>query len=570
MNIKQTFLITLSLLALSVPQLQANVTLTIVTNPVDGGSVTGAGGYTNGASVFSDITAASDQYVANVSYNPGGTPIQFLVARVLYGDPTLITNISVSETLNSDTTLNVTFAPLYPVFTSLPASQTVLTGGTVTLSGGATGRQPIAYQWKRDGTNIDGATSASLTLTNAQAADAGNYTLMARNTFGITNSTSAMLSVEDMIVYANGEPVASNAVTVLGSANMGLQSRFAGGLIFYTLDGSAPDFASTPYAGAFGITSDCTLRAIAYSSDFSQSVEVGPIAFMVTPTFYLDAYAPGGGTIALDPPSYVYASNTTVKVTATPNVGWTFMGWSGDVSGKNFTNTIVMDGNKFIQAMFGTTVATTAAGNGTVSVSPDFSLHPYGSTVTITAIPNSGSYFALWGNAASGTMNPISYYVYQPTQTFSALFASLPTNQVTLTIKTDGGGYVATAWATNKYAIGSTNLLTAFPDIGQQFLNWSGDVSGNENPLPLALETNMVITAHFSRTPTLSMYAESSRMNLYVAGVAGSVYCLQSSTNLTDWTDIEAMTNYFGDTRQIVEPLNAHVPRQFYRAAAEK
>lgn len=59
--------------------------------------------------------------------------------------------------------------------TSLLQSQTVNVGASVGFSVTAAGNAPFAYQWQKDGTNIAGATNATLALNNLQASDAGSY-----------------------------------------------------------------------------------------------------------------------------------------------------------------------------------------------------------------------------------------------------------------------------------------------------------------------------------------------------------------------------------------------------------
>jgi hypothetical protein len=265
----------------------------------------------------------------------------------------------------------------------------------------------------------------------------------------------------------------------------------------------------------------------------------------------------------------MFASNSTVTVTAVPYAGWTFMEWRGDLSGGDSTNTLVMDKNKSVEALFGAPVTTATVGNGAVTVIPDAPLHPYGSSIEVVATPAAGNYFVLWSGAASGNVNPLYTGVAQPTQTYQAVFTTLPTNQVSLTVSATRGGYVETAWVTNKCIIGSTNLLTAVPDDGRQFLHWSGDASGNQNPLPLTLTSNMVVTAHFSQWPSLEMQAGADHLTLYVGGVIGSVCRLQTSTNLTSWTDLHVYTNYFNESLRFVESVETSVPFQMYRAAVQ-
>jgi hypothetical protein len=84
-----------------------------------------------------------------------------------------------------------------------PLSQTAIVGGQAILSGTVNGSLPIIYQWKKDGVNVPGATSATLTLPSAYFTDAGSYTLWATNGVGYTNTTAATLTVVAKPSYAN-------------------------------------------------------------------------------------------------------------------------------------------------------------------------------------------------------------------------------------------------------------------------------------------------------------------------------------------------------------------------------
>jgi hypothetical protein len=53
----------------------------------------------------------------------------------------------------------------------------------------------LSYQWRQNGTAIAGATGSSYTRSNAQAAHAGNYTLVATNVAGSVTSAVAVLTV---------------------------------------------------------------------------------------------------------------------------------------------------------------------------------------------------------------------------------------------------------------------------------------------------------------------------------------------------------------------------------------
>lgn len=82
-----------------------------------------------------------------------------------------------------------------PLFAS---SATANVGQTVTMTVTADGTQPFAYQWKRAGVNIPGATSASYVITSVQLSDLADYTCQVTNQWGTTLSDVASLTVKGL------------------------------------------------------------------------------------------------------------------------------------------------------------------------------------------------------------------------------------------------------------------------------------------------------------------------------------------------------------------------------------
>jgi hypothetical protein len=60
----------------------------------------------------------------------------------------------------------------------------------------------------------------------------------------------------------------------------------------------------------------------------------------------------GPGSIALNPPTGPYALGTSVTVTALPEPGSAFVGWSGDLTGSTNPATLIVDGNESVVASF--------------------------------------------------------------------------------------------------------------------------------------------------------------------------------------------------------------------------
>ena len=106
---------------------------------------------------------------------------------------------------SSNAILAINTNPVAPVFTSQPASQVVLSGGTASFTASATGTAPISYQWCKDSTPIPGATSSTLTLTNVQPTDDGSYTVVASNAVNTATSSAAVLTVTTTVPVANSD-----------------------------------------------------------------------------------------------------------------------------------------------------------------------------------------------------------------------------------------------------------------------------------------------------------------------------------------------------------------------------
>ena len=87
------------------------------------------------------------------------------------------------------------FTPMPPSITSQPTNQTVFVGQPASFSVSASGTPPLSYQWRFNTTNIVNATNATLTLTNVQLTQAGNYSVLVTNIAGSTNSIAAALTI---------------------------------------------------------------------------------------------------------------------------------------------------------------------------------------------------------------------------------------------------------------------------------------------------------------------------------------------------------------------------------------
>ena len=97
----------------------------------------------------------------------------------------------------ADVTVIVNPAPVPPTITSQPTNQTVTEPEPATFSVVATGDAPLTYQWRRNGADMPGEVSASVTLSSTTVGDSGDVfdVVVVSNAAGSVTSASATLTV---------------------------------------------------------------------------------------------------------------------------------------------------------------------------------------------------------------------------------------------------------------------------------------------------------------------------------------------------------------------------------------
>ncbi len=106
-----------------------------------------------------------------------------------------------------------------PPITSQPQSKVVSVGASVTFTVSAVGAT-LTYQWKKNGTAINGETNASYTIASAAKSNEGSYTCVVSNACASTTSAAANLTVSDL-----PQPVLSLSVSTItcGTLKVGAQ-----------------------------------------------------------------------------------------------------------------------------------------------------------------------------------------------------------------------------------------------------------------------------------------------------------------------------------------------------------
>ncbi len=280
---------------------------------------------------------------------------------------------------------------------------------------------------------------------------------------------------------------------------------------FSWVSGSSHTIATTsPQAGATGT-----------QYVWSNWSDGGAISHTVAPTvattytanfttqYFLTMTAGSGGTVS--PASGYRNAGSSVSISATPNSGFTFTGWTGTGSGSytgtnnpaNVTMNAPITESAAFAANISVTVQTSPTGrsfsvDGTTYTSAQtFSWVPGSSHTIATTSPQAGATGIqyVWSNWSDG--GAISHSV-APTvgTTFTANF----TTQYFLTMTAGSGGTVspASGWRNS----GSSVSISATPNSGFSFAGWtgtgSGSYTGSNNPANVTMNGPISETAAFS------------------------------------------------------------------------
>jgi lysophospholipase L1-like esterase len=325
----------------------------------------------------------------------------FPVVTQALGNTTPTFALSVTKAGSSPSSGTVVSSPT-GISCGSTCSASFASGTSVTLTAAAVSGSAFAG-WS--GACSGSASTCTVSMTQARSVTAtfnGNVnaalltvTRAGSGTGTITSSPSGIVCVGNTCTSSYTTPV---TVTLTAAASSG--SVFAG------------------WSGACSGTGTC---AVVMST--SRSVTA---TFNTAPTFALSVTKSGAGTGTVSSnPSGVscgstctanYASGTSVTLTAAAASNSTFAGWGGACSGTG-TCTVSMTQARSVTATFNAaqsfalTVTKSGTGSGTVASNPSgiscgtTCSASYGgnASVTLTATADSGSTFAGWGGACSGT-----------------------------------------------------------------------------------------------------------------------------------------------------------------------
>ena len=217
-----------------------------------------------------------------------------------------------------------------------------------------------------------------------------------------------------------------------------------------------------------------------------------------TTTHLLTTTAGTGGRTSPLPGTYRYFDGASVTVTATPDPYYNIGTWGGDCSGTLSTCTLTMDAAKTASVTFEPetqTLTTSAGANGSIDPAPGTHSYAGGTSVTVTATPDSDYRVAAWGDDCSGTTTTC-VLTMDADRTASVTFESA-IESLTVTVAGEGGS-VTPAGMTTQVADAEVTLTASWNDATHSFTGWGGDCSGTLSTCTLTMDAAKTVTATFA------------------------------------------------------------------------
>ena len=211
-----------------------------------------------------------------------------------------------------------------PLITGQPVRQVLEPGEVATFSVVVSDASGMTFRWKFNGTDIPGATSDSLLLTNVGTASEGQYSVMVTNSAGsVTSAPAALLLDSDRDGLPDSWEIANFGNTT--------SQRSAG-----DPDGDGVTNSDEFYDG----------------TNPNSSTSLRP---------RLVAYSDTGGSVTIAPMKLSYDLGETVTLTAIAVAPDVFIGWAGDLNTGDLVSTtnpanFTINGNKTVRARFASAV----------------------------------------------------------------------------------------------------------------------------------------------------------------------------------------------------------------------
>lgn len=403
--------------------------VTLSSSPAAGGTTVGAGEFAQGSVVT--VTATPNTGYTFTNWTNNGTIVS--------------TSSSYQFTMAGNKALVANFTPVLASQFAVILSSSPAAGGTTTGSGPYNAGSSVTVtvtpnngytftNWTENGNVVSTSSSYQFTLA-ANRTLVANFKVIAASQFAVILSSNPAAGG---MTTGSGAYNAGSSVTVIATPNNGYT------FVSWTDNGT---IASTSPTYTFALNANRTLVANFAINTYTLALSPNP--------------ATGGTTSGAGS----FNAGSSVTATATPNTGYTFVNWTdnGTIASTNATYTFTLNANRSLVANFSANTFTlnVTATNGTVVKNPSQANYNSGSTVQLTATPNSGYTFTSWSGDATGSTNPLTVTMNANkniTANFTAVAAVGPAN---VNLGSAGNFTILT-----KAGISTTGITSVQGDIG--------------------------------------------------------------------------------------------------------
>lgn len=453
-------------------ELPAASLLDTVALPIEGGTTSGDGSYALNAEAT--VTAVANAGYRFASWTDNGV--------VVSTDSTYSLTMDVNHSLIANFVQGrVVTASATPVTGgSTSGSGEYADGETVTMT--ATSNAGYSFvSWTENGFLVSNSPSFSFSI-------ASDRNLVANFALGQTYLvTTTAAPIAGGTATGGGSVVAGTNATVMAMANAGYA------FTNWTREGVV---VSNEASYTFQVTAAAALVA-----NFTAVGGGGNRTISTTSSPAAGGATTGGGQ---------FADGASVTVSATPNAGYLFKRWqvNGNSVSTSANYTFTVNGDRALTAKFAVAanILTSAVPANAGSTSGG-GLFEDGDNVTVVATANAGATFLNWTENGTVVSTEASFKIKArpdtaPTRNLVANFSAEDNVTIIANAFPEAGGTVT---GTGDFAAGTPVTLTAIPNVGYEFINWT-DVEGTEfgssADLSFVAETNIEFVANFAALPT--------------------------------------------------------------------
>ncbi|MFN8309596.1 MAG: immunoglobulin domain-containing protein [Chitinophagales bacterium] len=360
-----------------------------------------------------------------------------------------------------------------PAITQQPANVTACSGNSATFTVAAVGTG-LSYQWKKNGVDIIGANSASLTLNNLALSDSGNYSCIVLNGCYGSESKTAKLTLSANNISFTTQPLAVQNKCVGTAVSFTAATTGASPTSYVWKKNGVTISNGGAVSGATTATLTIAAVAVSDSGNYTLTVGGGSCGAIVSNIGRLNVNA--NPVAAISPASAAVCAGASTTLTAS---GATSFNWSNSL-GTNASVSVspTIATTYTVTVTDGNNCSATASRLVTVNALPTAAITPAtvticsGASATLTA---SGGGTYSWsnsgGNAAAATFSPTGITTY--TVTVSNANCSATASRL---VTVNALPIVTISPASASICAGSSAVLTA---SGASTYNWSN--SGGNN-----------------------------------------------------------------------------------------